>query len=275
MSENQLELRDGSHLDLVVRGHGPDLVLLHGWTAAARDWEPALEHLSRHFRCIAWNARPHSTTERPDIDRMAADLDELLTALTPDGAILCGHSMGALTALEYICRHGNARLRGLGLIDQSPRLLVGPDWPEGLRARFTEADNSRFIEGLRADFVAATLELIARSRLPDSGDGPGIDYTFLAARRRRLAQLDPEPWIRAWESFIVKDYRPVLAEIDVPTLLVFGGRSRYYVPEVAEFMRDAIAGARLVVYEQAGHGPHVEQPRRFLDDLRRLSESVG
>lgn len=275
MTDSQLELEDGSRLDLVVRGEGPDLVLLHGWTAAARDWEPALEHLSRHFRCIAWNARPHTSAGRPGIERMAADLDALLTALTPSGAILCGHSMGALTALEYIAGYGTERLRALSLIDQSPRLLSGPDWPEGLRAAFTEADNRRFLDALRADFVSATLELVARSRLPESGDGPGIDYTFLAARRRRLGQLNPGPWIQAWESFIGKDYRTVLPAIDVPTLLVFGGRSRYYVPEVAEYMREAIPRARLAVYDDAGHGPHVEQPRRFCDDLRALAENIG
>lgn len=276
MSNSHLELPDGTRLALEVRGHGPDLVLLHGWTAAARDWEPALEQLTRHFRCIAWNARPHSTAQQPGIDRMAADLDELLRALTPNGAILCGHSMGAMTALEYIRCYGTHRLRALGLIDQSPRLLVGPDWPEGRRAHFSEGDNRRFIDALRTDFVEATLELVARSRLPESGgDGPGIDYTFLAARRRRLGQLDPEPWIEAWESFIGRDFRSVLAGIDIPTLLVFGGRSRYYVPEVAEYMRAEIPRARLAVYEGAGHGPHVEQPQRFLGDLLRLTQSIG
>ncbi|MBA1148212.1 alpha/beta hydrolase [Ectothiorhodospiraceae bacterium WFHF3C12] len=271
MEDIEFELSDGSVIDVTVRGDGPVLFLLHGWTAAARDWAPAIEYLAGHFRCIAWSARPHTACAEPGIDRMAADLHELLAAMAPDGACVCGHSMGAMTLMEYIGRFGTARLRGLSFIDQAPRLLVAPDWGAEVGAWFTEAENQRFIDALRADFVTAALDLVAHSRVPDDGgSGPGVDYTFLAARRRRLGELDPDRWIRVWQSFIHRDYRETLARIDVPTLLVFGGRSRYYAPGIAEFMHSRIAGSRLEVYEEAGHAPHVEQPQRYLRDLLRL-----
>lgn len=276
MNRTTVEADDGTMIDVTVRGTGPELVLLHGWTAGPADWQPAVERLSGHFRCNCWAARPHSGAADTDIERMARDLEALLVRMAPDGALLAGHSMGALTLLEYIRQYGTRRIRALTLIDQSPRLLTAPDWGRAQGGHFSEADRRRFLRGLNEDFVGTVLDLVAHSRLPESGgDGPGIDYTFLAARRRRLESLNPEAWIRAWESFIGKDYRDVLPRIDVPTLLVFGGRSRYYGPAVAAYMREHIADARVEVYENAGHGPHVEQPERFLGDMRQLAERAG
>lgn len=77
MSETRFRLRDGTVIDVTVRGRGPALMLLHGWTAAAGDWAPILGQLTERFRCIVWNARPHAATDDPGIDSVAEDLAEL------------------------------------------------------------------------------------------------------------------------------------------------------------------------------------------------------
>jgi pimeloyl-ACP methyl ester carboxylesterase len=39
MHDTTIETDDGTVIDVAIRGAGPDLVLLHGWTAAAADWQ--------------------------------------------------------------------------------------------------------------------------------------------------------------------------------------------------------------------------------------------
>ena len=42
-----------------------------------------------------------------------------------------------------------------------------------------------------------------------------------------------------------------------------------------EALTSAIAGARLLVYEQAGHMLHWEEPERFASDLAAFVQSLG
>jgi len=276
MTDFVVHAEDGTPIQVQIRGEGPALVLLHGWTAGPEDWQPAVSRLSRHFRCITWRARPHAEPVDPGIEPMAGDLRSLVEQLGLRRPLVAGHSMGAMVVLEHLRQFGAAHIGGIVLIDQSPRLLTAPDWPLGLWGGFTEADNRRYLQALRTDFPEAVLDLIAHSRITDGGGpGPGIMRIFLEARRQRLEALPPEPWIRAWESFIGKDYRDLLPAVTVPTLLVFGALSRYYGRTVAEYMRRHIPNARLHVYPDAGHAPHVEDPRRFVDDLLAFASTAA
>ena len=61
----------------------------------------------------------------------------------------------------------------------------------------------------------------------------------------------------------------------MPTLLVWGELDWRSPLSVAEQLRDAIPGARLVVLAEAGHESNLEQPDRFNATLRRFCHSVG
>ena len=49
-------------------------------------------------------------------------------------------------------------------------------------------------------------------------------------------------------------------EIQVPTLILWGGRDRLIPPEHGERFHRDIAGSRLVVFPELGHVPHEEDP---------------
>jgi pimeloyl-ACP methyl ester carboxylesterase len=81
---------------------------------------------------------------------------------------------------------------------------------------------------------------------------------------------------RAMARASAEDVRDVLAHVDVPTLLVYGNRDVRAPLTVAEALRAAISGSRLVVLPDAGHLCNIEAPdefnvavRDFLDDSRR------
>ena len=67
-----------------------------------------------------------------------------------------------------------------------------------------------------------------------------------------------------------------LSELQVPTLILWGGRDRLIPPAYGEQFRSDIAGSRLVVFPALGHVPHEEDPtataaaaRTFMDELER------
>ena len=59
------------------------------------------------------------------------------------------------------------------------------------------------------------------------------------------------------------DYTPLLAQIEVPTLILVGDQDLYTPVSDARFMHERVRGSELVVIEDAGHIPNLEQAASF------------
>jgi pimeloyl-ACP methyl ester carboxylesterase len=103
---------DGVRLHVVERGEGPPVVLIHGNMVTHRDFEASglLERLARDHRVIAFD-RPgfgHSSRPRDRLWTPAAQAKLLHAALAQLGverAVVVGHSMGAMVALDLALDH--------------------------------------------------------------------------------------------------------------------------------------------------------------------------
>ncbi|RMF88286.1 MAG: alpha/beta fold hydrolase, partial [Nitrospirae bacterium] len=89
---------EGIRLAWRERGRGPVLVLLHGWGASARFWEPAVARLAGRFRCLALDWPGYGRSGRPGravgLAGHAAALEAFLRRVAGPGAVVVGHSMG-------------------------------------------------------------------------------------------------------------------------------------------------------------------------------------
>jgi pimeloyl-ACP methyl ester carboxylesterase len=110
---------------LAVRDYGSagacdhTVVLLHGLCLTQSSWALQVRHLVRRWgnsiRIITYDHRGHGRSAGAEmhtyrIDRLAADLAEVLTVLHVTGPLtLAGHSMGGMTALAYLGRPADAR----------------------------------------------------------------------------------------------------------------------------------------------------------------------
>ncbi len=120
-------------LALATRQVGPEVadltvILLHGLLGDWGSWRCQTRHLtSRHpgIRVIVYDQRGHGRSGRGcapsnTIGQLARDLDAVIDATTPSGHIvLVGHSMGAMTILQYLQHHQSRntdRITGVGLI---------------------------------------------------------------------------------------------------------------------------------------------------------------
>ena len=64
------------------------------------------------------------------------------------------------------------------------------------------------------------------------------------------------------------DYRPRLGEVRVPTLLLTGRHDPQTPVACAQELAAGIPNARLVLFEQSGHYPFVEEPGAFWEAVR-------
>jgi len=271
---------DGERIFYRVSGSGPPLVILHEWSASHRIWEPMVKVLQGDFTVCRWDARGHgghatSGTETPTILRVAKDLALLLDHLCVEQSIIVGSSMGALTLWEYIRRHGCERLARICVIDQSPRLLTDADWNLGIYGNWTRERDAVFVADLETDFAETVMRLIAHGQNPRARESYGADGPAMQRLRAYLSTRDPLPLITIWKSLVAADYREVLPDISVPTLLIYGSESNYYGVATGQYVQRAIPRSKLLVYEGADHSPHICQPRRFVADLKRFANEPG
>jgi len=190
---------------------------------------------------------------------MAEAADAVLRQ-APPRFLLGGTSYGGNLALEVIVR-APARVLGLWLMGCSP----GPHRdPAAARLRNERVERGEFdaiVEGL-----AAT---IAYEGGPNAVDA-------VSSFRRMARRAGPAVFVRQNSSLLGRpDHRPDLERIDCPVLLVWGREDRLAGMEYGRELASGIRGARLVVLEECGHLPTLEQPAATVAVAREWLGSIG
>lgn len=248
-------------MHLHTTGHGPQLVLLHGWAMHGGIFAPLLRELEAHFECWVVDLPGHGLSEERDGLELDATVDRLLQLLPP--APWLGWSLGGLIALEAALR-APERVPALVLVAASPRFVLAPDWPHAV----AQAVFAEFAADLARDYRATLERFIA---LEVHGDAhPREEIRWL---RERLAERPPG------DSAVLADGLTILADTDlraelpglvVPSLWLAGQRDRL-VPW--QGMRDAAAlapGARFQRIDRAGHAPFLAHPQEVAAAVREF-----
>lgn len=219
----------------------PTVILVHGIQGTAAVWRPLMDALSPGRRVLAPNLRGRGLSVSPTdpgaytMAGFAADLRAVVLA-AGDPVVLIGWSMGCLVALEYLRRNGQDGLVGLGLISGSACLAP----PGGEAAVWLRGDTA---EELAADAAARARRL------------------KLAATATHIAAAG------AWLSASRADYRTLLPEITLPTLVLHGDEDLDCPPTHGAALARAIAGARFDLWPGCGHVPMAHDPQRLAATL--------
>jgi 3-oxoadipate enol-lactonase len=249
-------------------GDGPPLVLVHGHPFDRSMWAPQVAEFSRSgWRVIAADLRGygHSTVVpgKTPLETFASDLAALLDHLGLDGIVLGGLSMGGQIVMECYRQFGD-RIRALVLADTAPQ----PDTEDGRRYRRETADRllaegmagyaDEMLPRMIAPYnVAALPDVAAHVHAMMAGAPPAGAAAALRGRAER------------------RDYRPVLADVSVPALIVVGRDDEFTPIADAEAMHRTIPGATLTVIDGAGHLPNLERPAAFNAALGAFLSAVS
>ena len=259
---------DGARVPYRVKGTGPALVMVHGWSQSGAMFRHQLEHLSDRYTVIVPDVRGHGEASVPRgglrMARLARDLDELIVHLGLDRVNLLGWSMGASILWAYVDLFGTADVARFVFVDQPAMLTILPGSDE---AEAAEA-GAIFTVPQLYDLHAALL-------------GPGGDATragFVAGMVTKTIAPALYDWILAENaktpravaaglllSHCTSDWRDVLARIDRPTLVIAGGVS-HVDPRSQRYIHARVAGSAYHEFgaDQGGaHFPFLEAPDAF------------
>lgn len=234
--------------NVVVRGEGEPVLLLHGWGASSQLFVPVLDALQQGRRLIVPDLPGFGSTPAPPRAWSAHDFAEWAVALMERlGVPRChviGHSHGGRIAIVLGARHAD-RVDKLVLVDSAG---VKPRHGLRYRARVRSYKALRGIE--RAQMLPAALRNAAKARADRRGSE---DY-------RAASGVVRDTLVR----LVNEDLTPLLRDIRAPSLLIWGERDQDTPLRDARLMEKLIPDAGLVVFEGAGHYSYLDQPGRFV-----------
>jgi 3-oxoadipate enol-lactonase len=247
-------------------GKGFPLILLHGFPHNRSLWADQLFGLCDRCRVIAPDLRGfgESPAREPwSMETYADDVAELMEKLELEKAIIGGLSMGGYVAFEFLRRHRD-RVHSLILADTKP----GADNDE------TKAKRRALQEVARTKGAVAVADAQITGMV-----GPKTRDTHPEIAQRvhaMMASAPVEGIVGALEAMMNRhDSTPVLADIDLPVLIVVGEDDALTPAKESRAMHSAIPGSVLEIIPQAGHASCVEAPIEFNSAMRNFLAGVG
>ena len=274
----------GIRLHVREAGNGPLVVLLHGFPEFSYAWRKQMPAFAAAgFKALAPDQRGYAASEKPRrirdyrVEELAADVAALIESSGYEKAALVGHDWGGIVAYYTAMLHP----------DRVDRLvIINAPHP----ARYETLVRRRRAQILRSWYaffflVPVLPETLARLTAPRwwghwlQREAAAGAYTDDDIRRYAEAWSRPgalKAGIDYYRALLLRTRSSrdaLLRRIEIPTLVLWGDRDRYLIPENAEPGSDWLPNAGLVRFPEASHWLPHEEPARVnelvIDFLRR------
>jgi non-heme chloroperoxidase len=240
---------DGVRLHYLEAGPSTShtIVFVPGWTMPAWIWGAQIQDLAHGYHVVAFDPRGQGDSDVPssgyEPGRRGRDIAELIANLEPVPAVLVGWSLGVLDTLAYVHSHGDLKVAGLVLVDNSvgeepppppaPRHHVAPVLPHAVAMH-------RFVTGMFRSRQSETyLDRLTEATL----------RTPERAGRALLAYPVPRSY---WRDALYSTGKPVLYVV----------RPGWLSEQAANLARNR-PGTQIAVFGDAGHALFVDDAARF------------
>lgn len=254
MKDYSLDLRGISYA-CTEAGSGPLLLLCHGTFGGKRLMLPQLAHLSRWFRCVAFDWRGHGGSGYArggwTADDLVDDVAAIIAALGESKAMIAGVSQGGAVGMRVALKYPE-KVRAL------VNMCGGPGGPPpavvemvySFARTIAEEQDETVRRAAAAEFAAGHFHAPGFIERHPERFAEEIDV-ILSHPRESVGLLPCVP-----ASYV--DITPRLGEVTSPTMILWASHEGR--PRLGAELAAAIPGAELVTIEDAGHHVNVDQP---------------
>jgi len=253
------------------------LVLLAGIGCSVLEWRCNMAALAAQHRVLAFDMLGHGLTDKPDKDcYRIADLARFtlgfLSAQGVDSAHLVGNSLGGRIALEC-ARLAPARVKSLVLAAPAG---VGRETALGMRLATVP---------LLGELITRPSRMTTRALWRPAFHDPSFPTREFIEARYALAAAPgaQQALLRTLRGFVslagfrrgqAAALQAALPAMKQPSLIIWGRNDRLVPADHARILEKGLPCAQVVVFDDCGHFPQVEQAQRFNEVVVGFLESI-
>lgn len=245
----------------VVRGEGPDVVLLHGVTDNAGTWhdlQAALPGVRTHAVDLAGHGLTDIPASIPDQREMARWVAAYLDAAGVERAVVVGWSLGGTCTLELAAAYPQ-RVRAIVLVGAAAGAFPFP----------------LALAPLKLPLVAGLMPAIGAS---EAVRRIALRSTYARRFRPRSEVLDR--YFRGWHvegraRFVrrllsgldLETTAELLPRIEAPAWIVHGEEDQLVPARIGRELAERLRRTEASILSGVGHAPHLERPASVLDAI--------
>jgi pimeloyl-ACP methyl ester carboxylesterase len=264
---------DGVTLHYLTAGHGPALILLHGYTQTSRMWRPIIPQLAEKFTVIAPDLPGIGDSSVPkdglDMKTAAIRVHVLAKSLDVDKARVVGHDIGLMVAYAYAAQFP-AETEKLVVMDA---FLPGvPGWedvynnPGIWHFRFNGPTPEALVRGRERIYFDYFWDDFAADKTHSIPDADRAAYVAAYSRPGRMRA--------GWAYFVsfqqaAKDFAKLSqSKLTMPVLAIGGDKANGTV--LGNQMKLVATNATMIVLKDTGHWVLEERPKETMDALMKF-----
>jgi len=251
---------------------GPVVILVHGITGNSDTWREVLPSLAEDHTVIAPDLMGHGQSAKPrgdySLGAYASGIRDLMVALGHDSATFVGHSLGGGVAMQLAYQFPE-RLDRLVLVSSGG---LGREVHPVLRS--TALPLAELVLPLLVARPLMGAGAAIAGALRRVGFQAGPDVAEVAAGFASLGDVEArQAFIHTARSIIDVGGQRVSATdrlylaAEVPSLVVWGERDPIIPVAHGRAAHELMPGSELEIFRSAGHFPHLDDPRRFVQVL--------
>ena len=264
---------DGVKLHYLTAGHGPAVILLHGYTQTSRMWRPIMPLLAEKFTVIAPDlpgiGDSGIPSDRLDMKNAAIRIHGLAKSLGVEKARVVGHDIGLMVGYAYAAQFPK----------ETEKLVVMDAFLPGVQG-WEDVYNNPAIWHFR--FSGPTPEALVKGR--ERTYFEHFWNNFAADKTRSLPEVDRAAYTAAyarpgrmragWAYFVsfqqaAKDFAELSkTKLTMPVLAIGGEKANGAL--LGQQMKIVATDATMVVLKDTGHWVLEEQPKQTTDALLKF-----
>ena len=264
---------EGVKLHYLTAGHGPAVILLHGYTQTSLMWKPIFPLLAEKFTVIAPDLPGIGDSEIPadglDMKTAAVRIHALVKSLGIEKARVVGHDIGLMVAYAYAAQFPTETEK-LVVMDAFLPGVAG--WenvynnPGIWHFRFNGPTPEALVQGRERTYFEHFWNDFAADKTHSIPEADRIAYAAAYARPGRMRA--------GWAYFVsfqqaAKDFAELSqTKLTMPVLAVGGEKANGAL--LGQQMKIVASDATVIVLESTGHWVLEERPKETTDTLMKF-----
>jgi pimeloyl-ACP methyl ester carboxylesterase len=268
--ESKFATVDGIKIHYLSAGHGPSVILLHGYTQTSRMWRPLIPRLTDKFTVIAPDLPGIGESDIPkdgfDMKTAAIRVHELAKSLGISKSRVVGHDIGLMVAYAYAAQFPS-EVEKLVVMDAFLPGVRGwelaYDSPNFWHFRFHGPTPEALVQGREKTYFAYFWNDLAADKNQSLPESDRASYVAAYSRPGRMAA--GWAYFASWPD-TAKDFAEMAeTQLTMPVLSIAGEKASAAI--LGPQMKLVATNVQVIVLKNTGHWLMEEQPKETMDAL--------